>query len=66
MDIIKRAVVKVGGRSNAPEETENIVVDKDRVDANESHLHNVGEGHIVVDTEGEVVAETGTVTDFVF
>ena len=48
----------MGGGNNAAEETENSVVDKDRVVANESH--NADEGHIVVDTEGEVVV------DFVF
>ncbi len=48
-----------GGGNNAAEDKGNGVVDKDRVVADEGHI--VDEGHIAVDTEDEVVADTGNI-----
>ncbi len=51
-----------GGGNNAAEDKGNGVADKGRVVADETD--KIDEGHIAVDPEGEVVADTRNITDF--
>ncbi len=51
-----------GGGNNSAEDKGNGVADKGRVVAVETN--KIDEGHIAVDTEGEVVADMRNITDF--